>query len=297
MINICLSCDENYAKYAAVVIASILENAKKEDLLSFYILDGNISQESKDKILSLKSIKDCNIEFITVNEKDFEDYKKIPNHSYISISTYYRLKLATLLPNISKIIYLDCDVIVCGSLSDLFNLDLGDNIFGGVLDIDFHSKKNTKYVNAGVLLMDLDKVRQHNIENQFIEYTKNNWENIQLGDQGVINDVLQDKILNISEDYNVQSESFIRRSNMTITPKIIHFVGAKKPWHLGSWSIHKDLYFKYLQLTPWEISNVKLLLYWGLLNKIVSFITWIKHKPFFFLQPKFWKVVARSYFN
>lgn len=42
--NVCVSCDDNYAKHASVVTASTLNNANLKDELSFYILDGNISQ-------------------------------------------------------------------------------------------------------------------------------------------------------------------------------------------------------------------------------------------------------------
>ena len=52
-INVCLACDDNYAKYAGVVIASILANANKSDKLSFYILDGGICDENRTKIISL----------------------------------------------------------------------------------------------------------------------------------------------------------------------------------------------------------------------------------------------------
>ena len=293
-INICLSCDENYAQYAGVVIASILANSKADEDIFIYILNGNISEASKNKILSLKSIKDCSIKFVEVNEKDFEDYKNIPNHDYISISTYFRLKLATLLPEIDKIIYLDCDVIVCESLKELYNLNLGNNIFGGVLDIDLRLRNNPKYVNAGVLLMDLTKVRQYGIENQFLEYTQKNWQNIQLGDQGVINNVLRDKILNIPEKFNVQSECYIRRSIFTKAPVIVHFIGSKKPWHYGSWSVHKDLYFRYLQMTPWKL-NDKELFKWITLNKYSSFVSWFKHRPFYYLQSKFWNAVKKDH--
>lgn len=93
-INVCLSCDENYAQYAGVVIASTLANARAEDYLQFYILDKNISQESKEKILSLKYIKDCDIEFIQVNEEDFEDYKMIKTHPYISLTVYLQTKIS-----------------------------------------------------------------------------------------------------------------------------------------------------------------------------------------------------------
>ena len=107
-INVCLSCDDNYSKYAGVAIASILSNANSDDKLHIYILDGDITKENKEKILSLKSIKDCSIDFVKINKSDFEIYANIKTHDYITIQTYYRLKLSSILPNIEKVIYLDC---------------------------------------------------------------------------------------------------------------------------------------------------------------------------------------------
>ena len=92
-INICVSCDDNYSKYAGVLIASVLSNADRDDNLNIYILDGGISDEHKSEILSLKSIKDCNINFVKIDERMFKDYAKIKTHSYVTIPTYYRLKL------------------------------------------------------------------------------------------------------------------------------------------------------------------------------------------------------------
>ena len=105
-INVCLACDDNYSKYAGVVIASALANSALKDNLCFYILDGGIKEENKAKINELKSIKNCEINFISIDESLFEEYKKIKTHSYITIATYYRLKLPSLLPNVKKIIYL-----------------------------------------------------------------------------------------------------------------------------------------------------------------------------------------------
>ena len=92
-INVCVACDDNYAKHAGVVIASALKNAEKNDELHFYILDGGIKEENKSRILELKEIKDCEIQFIQINETLFEDYKKVQTHEYITIATYFRLKL------------------------------------------------------------------------------------------------------------------------------------------------------------------------------------------------------------
>ena len=103
-INICLACDDNYAKHAGVVIASILHNSELDEALNFYILDGGIKEENKVHINNLKNIKDCNINFIHIEESLFEDYKQVKTHSYITLATYYRLKLPTLLPSVDKII-------------------------------------------------------------------------------------------------------------------------------------------------------------------------------------------------
>lgn len=94
LVNVCLSCDDNYSKYAGVVIASILDNLSEKSFANFYILDGNITKENKDKLLQLKQIKDCNIEFVQVDESKFEVYKQINTHKYLTLPAYYRLKLS-----------------------------------------------------------------------------------------------------------------------------------------------------------------------------------------------------------
>ena len=100
-INICIACDDNYSKYAGVVMASVLYNAAKNDEITFYILDGGISEEQKNNIDLLKNIKNCSIKFIKIDEELFDDYKNIKTHSYISIAACYRLKLPSLLPGFS----------------------------------------------------------------------------------------------------------------------------------------------------------------------------------------------------
>ena len=95
-VNVCVACDDNYSKYAGVVIASILSNASNSTNLYFYVLDGGISETHKKEILSLQNLKNCSINFIKINDKDFDEYQKVCTHKYITIATYYRLKLASL---------------------------------------------------------------------------------------------------------------------------------------------------------------------------------------------------------
>lgn len=295
IINICLSCDDNYSEHAGVVIASVLTNAKPTDEPVFYILDGGISDKHKQEILTLKNIKDCEIKFVKINEDSFDSYKKVKSHQYVTLATYYRLKLPTLLPHVSKIIYLDCDVVVQTSLYDLFNIDLKGYPIAGVHDIKKHIvKDNPSYVNAGMLVVDLKRVVELNLEQKFLEYTQKHIDTIKVGDQEIINEVCKGNILILEDEWNVQSSNFTNRSSYTKYPKIIHFTAKKKPWHYGSFSYHRDLYFKYLQLTPWKL-NEKDYKHWTKDNQRDSLIEYIKYRPIFFLRPRFYVALYNTF--
>ena len=295
MINVGLACDENYSKYAGVVIASVLANASDSDELCFYILTDGLSEEKQSEILKLKEIKNCEINFVTLDEKLFEAYKNIKTHSYLPLNAYFRLKLSNILPNVEKIIYLDCDVVVNKSLKELYDAELGENILGGVLDINKRMlKKNTSYVNSGMLVMDLKKIREQNIEDEFLDWTQKHIDTIKMGDQEIINEVLKGKIKILDDRWNVQSSNFTNRSSYTGNPWIIHFVSKRKPWHFGSFSYHKSYYFKYLQMTPWALSEDEKK-YWYDKNKSASFWGYLKYRPFFMFRPLFYKALFYTY--
>lgn len=292
-INVCISTDENYSRYAAVVIASILANAKDDDDLNFYILDGGISGESQTKILQLKTIKDCNINFVKIDDKLFEDYKNVKTHAYLSLPAYYRLKAASLLPEVERLIYLDCDVVVNSSLDELFNADLGGLPVGGVLDIKLQMRRrNPGYVNSGVLVMDLENIRKNNIEQVLLDWTRENFDIIKAGDQQIINAALRGKIKLLPSIWNVQTSNFTNRSSYEIHPNIIHYVGRQKPWKYGSWNYFKWYYRKYEAMTPWAQhrtdEEIKRDDFEGLKG-------YFKYRPLFFLRPRFYKALFYTY--
>ena len=299
--NICLSCDNNYAQYAGVVIASILLNSDDKSFFNFYILDGNIEQENKDKIEKLKEIKNFNLNFISIDENLFEVYKKIGTHSYISLSTYYRLKLASLLPDVDNILYLDCDVIINSNLAELLEIDISEYYAAGVKDIAVNSsgyvpklEDGNLYFNAGVLYFNLDKIRKDNIESEFEKYTIENFDKIRVGDQEIINVVCQGKIKELPSVWNVQSSNFVNRSDYTKNPNIVHYVGRNKPWKFGSINYWKNLYFNVLEKTPWAIP-LEEKNKWTKENKKQSIINYLKYRPLFFLRPRFYKALIKTY--
>ncbi len=292
--NICLSCDDKYSQYAGVVIASVLLNSKQNDIFNFYILDGNISQENKDKILSLKSIKDFDISFVKIDDTLFETYKNIGTHSYLSLPAFYRLKLPSILKDIDKVLYLDCDIIVNSSLQELYNTDIKKFYAAAVVDIATKSSgyvpkldKGNLYFNAGVLLLNLEKMRTDNVEEKFEKYTIDNIATIRVGDQEILNQVCQGKIKPLDSCWNVQSSNFVNRSDYTNNPKIVHYIGRQKPWIFGSMNYWKNLYFSVLQKTAWAYpENEKFK--WTVQNEIVSIFNYVKYRPLFFLRPRFY---------
>lgn len=294
-INVCVACDDNYSKYAGVVIASVLKNASPTDDLSFFILDGGITSEHKEEILSLKSIKDCEINFVEIDQSLFTEYSKIKTHSYITIATYYRLKLPSLLPNVDRIIYFDCDIVINSSLYELFNVEIGNCLIAGVKDINKKMlRKNPTYVNAGMLVFDLKNMRADETEDKFLDWTIQNADSIKVGDQTIINEVCKNRIKIVDDKWNVQSSNFTNRSSYTKSPSVIHYVAKKKPWHWASFSYHRDLYFKYLQLTPWKLSEEEYR-HWTKDNQKASLVEYFKYRPTFFLRPRFYVALYHTY--
>lgn len=290
-INVCIACDDNYSKYAGVVIASILANAANDDKLAVFVLDGGISDEHKTEISSLKSIRDFKLNFVDIDQSLFTEYANIKTHAYVTIATYYRLKLASLLPNIDKIIYFDCDMVINSSLSELFNADMTGYLVAGVQDINRKMiKKNPTYVNAGMLVFNLKEIRENGIEDEFLSWTKAHSAEIKTGDQTIINEVCKGKIKLVNPVWNVQSSNFTNRSSYTNSPKVIHFVAKNKPWKENCFSIHKNLYFKYLQLTPWRLSENEYLK-----ARKSNAIAYFKYRPLFWLRPRFYEALLKTY--
>lgn len=269
IINVCISSDDNYIKHLAVTVASILKNSKQSDELNFYILDGKISEINKQKVLELEKLKKgTKIEFVSINEKNFKDCVKFSE--YHTVPAFYRLKMASLLPNINKIIYLDCDTVVTESLSELFEKNIDDYYMAGVEDIGyfyFHDKYwkyenfDQFYVNSGVLLLNLKKWREDNLEEKFFDYIKNN-KDCHSHDQNIINIVAKDKIEKLELKWNVQ-DSFFRKDerdwhplkneikNAIKNPAIVHFTSQKKPWD-NCLIPAAHLYTKYIKYTSFQ---------------------------------------------
>ena len=276
-IPVALAADNNYAMPMAVTMTSILENANKRTFYDFYLLiPSDFSSENKEKISKLQKKYSCKINYVDMGSY----FAGAPNKLvHTTNQSYYRLMLASIVPQYKKILYLDVDTVVNGDLSELYGIELGDNYYGGVchptyyfgnwsghcklLNIpDLHS-----YINAGVLLINLEKIREDNLEPLLINAVKNNYPAI---DQDVINSVCYGKIKIIPFKFNVliKTVGYIKDNKITEiykydefldafkNPTIVHFANPIKPWQ-DSTLLFANLWKKYFFLSPYTSVHKK----------------------------------------
>ena len=106
-----------------------------------------------------------------VSRDAFPDTEK-----HLSAAIYYRLYAATFIPSAERLIYIDCDTLVVGDIEKLYNTDLKGMCIAAVPDGNakkhIERLKLERYINSGVLLMDLKAFREQHIEDEFTAYIR-----------------------------------------------------------------------------------------------------------------------------
>ena len=241
-----------------ISITSILENANNNTYYLFYIMiSHNKTEFSNENKRRLKYFERkyfrCKVYFLEMNDTKFE-YARVNRYP---VPTYYRLLLAKLCPHINKIIYLDGDTIILTDLLEMLNLNMNNNIVMGFLDnaqrfAKMFGIKTNYYVTAGVILLDLEKIRKENITEKFFNFMKVNQNKLKQEDQTVINIVLHKRVGFLPAKYGLwtfynKTQFFFHNHYQNYTniiqcysdsemdyawnhPSILHFV-MQKPYH------------------------------------------------------------------
>lgn len=275
--------DDNYAPYFGACLASIVGNSSKDYFYDIVVLGDNISLENENKLFQI-TVKKENFS-LRFFEGDTGLYNHNASHGHFAPPTFFRIKLASLMSEYLKVLYIDPDTIVLQDLAKLFNIKLDTNYaaasvdltyrlmikkgirvpesFGGLkhdeylskIGLDENSIKN--YFNAGVMVFNLQKIRSDNLESKMIKlYEENRFNAV---DQDILNLCFGGQVKYISESWNfiVQAEHIMKDcytedymlyKRSSSNPYIIHYAGSYlKPWKCG---VFKDEYFwAYLKMT------------------------------------------------
>ena len=257
-IPIFLASDENYAPFLAATAYSVLKNTNS--FIEFYILDGGISKTSKDLIkASLDKYDNFSINYIDMSTYDFS---KFPNLRHYSLNTFSRYFIPDILPEAEKIIYLDVDIIVKRDIKDLFEISLDDYPLAAVLE-DFYEynaqylKKEiypeynggTRYFNAGVLVMNIQKFIQHRYAEKLIDMTIKYMDKLSTADQDIFNIVFENNFKVLDYKYNFMPDYYDKlaayRPEIANTIKddayILHYTWYK-PWKSNKTAAFSDFW-------------------------------------------------------
>lgn len=301
IIPVYMSCDDAYVAHLSIAIKSVILNTKSD--LHFVILISSLTEGNKELIRKVCSPHLVDFVEIGAFKEKIDNFKYKCEH--ISLAACYRYFIPLLDFAYDKAIYIDCDIIVRGDISELFDIDLGGNYLGAVDDFvksSYYKKFGlSRYFNSGVLLLNIGKMREDDIASKFVQKTIELQSSIKYLDQDVMNVVCAGKVLFLPAKWgalstlyrkNVRSQ-FVGENdvrNAVYNPQIVHFTGPDKPWKIPYGIIAHPwtpAYFYYARYTPFN----------DFVNKIIAdfcplrrFFWYWKRHLLFFLHPQFFKM-------
>ena len=259
-LNVFFAVDKKFLIHFAVTITSLLENNKDLNVTVYIVHDMDDISEIQfiSNFLNNKYI--VTIIPVFVDNSIFNTFQVV---HYISKATYFRFLFADILPeNISSGLYLDCDIVVTGSLKEIIESDFLDINKGECSLLAISDKgekaemvrlKNTlsietdMYFNAGVMYINLKKWREEKVGNKLIKIADKYKDLLVWSDQDVLNIYFRNTCGKLKDTYNMFTNQILK----TI-PVVIHFSGSSKPWHYLNNHPYKAQYWKYLNLTPFK---------------------------------------------
>lgn len=260
--------DDNYVPFLAVSIKSLLDNASKDYFYNIHILTDGINEENRKNLEDLM-VENSKIIFDDVSGHVARIRERLDAtlRDYYTVSIFYRLFIAALYPEYEKAIYLDCDITVIGDISKMYNIELGDNVFGVVPDDVIASNPDfrlyaeegvgvryDRYFNSGVLLMNLNAFREQKIKERFVFLLiKFNFETA-APDQDYLNALCKDKVMYIERGWDRMSTD----EDYDGEVYIIHYNNFYKPWIYDNIPYEKH-FWKYAKETIYydEILKIK----------------------------------------
>lgn len=245
-IPIVMVTDINYISPTRVAIWTMRKNTSQDVILDITILCcEDLREDSKIRLYELeKTFLNLKICFYNISSEIFQEAKP---QAHIPIASFYRLVIGEVL-NEEKCLFLDGDLIINTDLKKLYLENLDNYYIAGVRDLEFFInpdralsyfekydfKDCRNYVNAGVMLFNLTKLRQDHLQDKFLECMKTPYPYM---DQDILNKVCGKKIKILDWKYNFfnrcSDQEFVLGEINQGKERwgILHFAGQYKPWN------------------------------------------------------------------
>lgn len=261
-VSIVLVADQYFVPVLYTCMQSIVLHTSPERTYDIYIFHKNISPEHQQIFLRNLTAENIRITFVDVTE--YIAGYRLETNAHLTQDTFYRFLIPEILKHHQKVLYLDCDIIVCDDLAKLYDTELGDYLIGATSDADSCGSSNKKdcdsfsyvqnvlhmenpflYFQAGVLLMNVEKLRRVTSAHELFTIADSYKYNCL--DQDILNMVCYGQVLYIDMKWNLMYDYNFTRIKEVISfappeirkqyeearkaPSIIHYAGPIKPWH------------------------------------------------------------------
>lgn len=270
--DIVCSCDNNYASHCLAMIRSLVSKSRFK--YHVHLLSNDISETYLNILRGVCEDFDGKLSRYHVDEDKLDNVVFRKNNP-LTKAAYYRILLSSILPDsVSKVLYLDCDIIVRKDISDIFETDLKTSGVAAVRDLmtspvnkehcsQLNFGLNSKYFNSGVMLINLDYWRTNDIESKLIEFSRRK-RFVYFHDQDALNFVFKDSWIELSPKWNYLNMSDLKLVNLNDefslrdcykNPVVVHYASSTlKPWNRIYFIRYSHLYKK--QLVKMNLNKV-----------------------------------------
>lgn len=258
--NICVASNQKYLRYLYIMLFSLFEN-NRNDNITVFLLERNLTPADTAPLNELAQRYGQTIKNIKIDGQRLE---KLPTTAVFSVETYFRLLMPYVLPEtVERVLYLDVDILVEGSLRDLYETELGKNLFAvckdlGLPELDEKRKKlynrpcnDLRYFNGGVMLWDIAAVRKEYELTDFLKAAEEIGYDLPYVDQDLLNYMVYDRVLYLDAyRYNFQIKDVGGdEAERHGDPVIVHFAG-RSPWTYASRAFYYKKWWQYAKQTP-----------------------------------------------
>lgn len=239
-INVLVSVNQKFLEHVEEMIFSILFFSSRQVHIYLMYQENELSKNDISNLSifveKTKKGKIIPIEFKTDNLKGMPVTDN--EGSFFGMEAYSRLFCAFKIPKeIDKILYLDADMICTGDIKELYDISFDGKTWvacrdKGIKDSDLKRlglKENCKYINSGMLLLNVKKLRDDYTEIDITNLIRENEKILIYPDQDFINKIFENDIKIINSKYNLIAKD-TRYKELESKPLIIHYAGSVKPW-------------------------------------------------------------------
>lgn len=266
--NILVTVDSNYVRPLKVMLTSFFTYHKNENQI--YLLYSNVKETELAELRNM--IEERGSRFFPVRMEE-NLLSNVPVFRYFTKEMYYRLFAGVMFLGKDKMLYLDPDILIRGSLEELYETDIEENVLAGVADyainhmteLSMHKEElgmeeREQYINSGVLVLNLKELRKRFRGKDIERIVKEKGDLLLYPDQDIINLLFRGRIKVLERKYNYNTGygsfgkmlkyiagGFIKEKQY---PVIVHYMGASKPWHPEYYGKFGKEYRSYLKLFP-----------------------------------------------